>query len=159
MYFKERQIYMIIRNKHLMNYYNFFNVLFWCVVTVIVTLSAAAGLFDDFKSNTANIVMFVALLLFLCAAEQAAYISGTKQILDIFGLNDNEILFLFQNKSVVIQKSDCIKIVETNFKYTFFLKNGKKMRMNKERKLFSFVFLKSEKVNYKNFPCAAFVKR
>lgn len=150
---------MVIKNKRLIKYYHVFNILFWCVASVIFTVTVASAVFGDFSGNAKSIVAFFAVFVSLCVIEQIAYIKTIRQVLDITDLNDTEVLFVFFNKSVVIKKSDCVKIVETYSKYVFVLKNGKKMAMRKEHKLFDMMFLKSDKVKHKTFPNASFENR
>lgn len=150
---------MIIKNKHLIKYYHVFNILFWCVSSVIFTVTVASVIFGDSGGNAKSMVAFFAVFVSLCVIEQIAYIKTIRQVLDIIDLNDTEVLFVFFNKSVTIKKSDCVKIVETNSKYVFVLKNGKKMAMRKEHKLFDMMFLKSDKVKHKTFPDASFENR
>ena len=59
-----------------------------------------------------------------------------------------------KQKEIIVEKSDCIKVVETEGRYVFYLKNGKKLMCQKYYSISKKPIMDFSIINQENFSSA-----
>ena len=132
------------------------HIISWCILSLSIFTISVAYIYDFLMlSEFMLISISVFILVFV---ELFIYFYFTNAIVNI-RIKDNLIIFVkMKQKEIIIEKSDCIKVVDTKGRYLFYLKNGKKLMCQKYYSILKKPIMDFSIINQENFSFAEIVR-
>ena len=128
------------------------HIIFWCFLSfTIFTVSVA---YHYAFLSLIDFILIIAIAFILIFVELLIYYYFTNAIVDI-RIKGSLIIFVkMKQKEIIVEKSDCIKVVETEGRYVFYLKNGKKLMCQKYYSISKKPIMDFSIINQENFSSA-----
>jgi hypothetical protein len=104
-----------------------------------------------------NLPLFALILSFLIMLQQILYKIFMNMVIEI-KLEDDFVIFITRAKNIRISKSECIRIIESDWFYTFEFKKNKRLRFQKFYGIAKKTVMDFSEINQENFPYAQFLK-